>query len=74
MKITHVKSKVVLPEENYWRDFKSYGEVPIQFGVATCSRCKKTGVVRTTLTNWGTRAIDSPYCPACGAFMKNGCN
>lgn len=74
MKITHVKSKVVLSEENYWRDFKSYGEVPIQFRVATCSRCKKTGVVRTTLTNWGTRAIDSPYCPACGAFMKNGCN
>ena len=74
MKITHVKSKVALPEENFWRDFKSYDEVPIQFGVATCSRCKRTGVVRTTLTNWGTRAIDSPYCPACGALMLNGRN
>ena len=74
MKITHVKSKVVLPEENYWRNFKSYGQGPVPFGIATCSRCKKTGVVRTTITNWGTRVIASPYCPACGAFMKNGCN
>ena len=71
MKIKHIKSKVVLPEENYWYDI-NYNTVP--FGIATCSRCKKTGVVRTTITNWGTRAIASPYCPACGAFMKNGCN
>lgn len=78
MKITHVKSKVVLSEENYWSNFKwnfkSYGQDPAPFGIATCSRCKKTGVVRTTITNWGTHVIASPYCPACGAFMKNGCN
>lgn len=74
MKIKHVKSKVVLPEENYWWNFKSYGQGPVSFGIATCSRCKRTGVVRTTITNWGTHAIASPYCPACGAFMKNGCN
>ena len=74
MKITHVKSKVVLPEESLWRDFESYSQGPISFGIATCSHCKKRGVVRTTITNWGTHAIASPYCPACGAFMKNGCN
>ena len=74
MKITHVKSKIVLPEESLWRDFKSYGQGPISFGIATCSHCKKRGVVRTTITNWGIHAIASPYCPACGAFMKNGCN
>lgn len=27
-----------------------------------------------TSTNWGTRVIASPYCSACGALMKNGCN
>lgn len=74
MKITHVKSKVVLPEESLWRDFESYSQSPISFGIATCSHCKKRGVVRTTITNWGTHAIASPYCSACGAFMKNGCN
>lgn len=74
MKTKYIKSRVALLEENYWRDFKSYGQCPIPFGVATCSRCKRKGVVRTTITNWGTHAIASPYCPACGAFMKNGCN
>lgn len=74
MKTKYIKSKVVLPEENLWRDFESYGQGPISFGIATCSHCKKRGVVRTTITNWGTHAIASPYCPACGAFMKNGCN
>lgn len=51
MKITHVKSRVVFPEESLWRDFESYGQGPISFGIATCSHCKKRGVVRTTITN-----------------------
>ena len=32
MKITHVKSKVVLPKENYWYDIDYNTEI------ATCSR------------------------------------
>lgn len=68
MKITHVKSKVVLPEENYRYDINYNTEI------ATCSRCKRRGKIRTTITKWGGYAISNPYCPACGAFMKNGCN
>lgn len=44
MKIKHVKSKVVLPEENYWYDINYNTEI------ATCSRCKRRGKIRTTIT------------------------
>lgn len=47
MKIKHVKSKVVLPEENYWYDINYNTEI------ATCSRCKRRGKIRTTITKWG---------------------
>ena len=68
MKIKHDKYKVVLPEENYWYDINYNTEI------ATCSHCKRRGNIRTTITKWGGYAINNPYCPACGAFMKNGCN
>lgn len=66
MKIKHIKSRVVLPEENYWYDINYNTEV------ATCSHCNRRGKIRTKVTKKGDYAISSPYCPACGAFMKNG--
>ena len=35
MKIKHIKSRVVLPEENYWYDINYNTEI------ATCSHCKR---------------------------------
>lgn len=68
MKIKHIKSKVVSSEENRWYDIDFNTEI------ATCSRCKRRGKIRTTIAKWGGYVISNPYCPACGAFMKNGCN
>lgn len=68
MKIKHIKSKVVSPEENRWYDIDFNTEI------ATCSCCKRRGKIRTTIAKWGDYVISNPYCPACGAFMENGCN
>lgn len=37
--------------------------------IATCSRCKDRGDVRTAMTEFGLWEIDSPHCPNCGAKM-----
>lgn len=77
MKITHVKSKVASFSEAKWTDIDFYYDVKPFLGtlaMATCSRCKKRGIVRTTINDVGIHVVASSYCPACGAFMKNGCN
>ena len=38
--------------------------------IATCSRCKDRGDIRTIRTEFGIWEIDSPYCPNCGAKMQ----
>ena len=38
--------------------------------IATCSRCKDRGDIRTIRTEFGIWKIDSPYCPNCGAKMQ----
>ena len=40
--------------------------------IATCSRCKDRGDIRTIRTEFGIWEIDSPYCPNCGAKMDGG--
>lgn len=42
--------------------------------IATCSRCKDRGDVRTAMTEFGFWEIDSPHCPNCGAKMDGGKN
>ncbi len=37
--------------------------------IATCSRCRERGEVRTTRTMFGLWEIDSPFCPSCGVEM-----
>lgn len=45
MKIKHIKSKVVSPEENRWYDIDFNTEI------ATCSRCKRRGKLEPQLLN-----------------------
>lgn len=79
MKTKYIKSKVAFRPKWYpkaeWIDIDLWTFNP----VAKCSRCKIKGIVRTkpVIDNdhkCFTFDIDMPYCPACGAFMKNGCN
>lgn len=37
--------------------------------IATCSRCRDRGEVRSIRTEFGIWEIDSPRCPNCGAKM-----
>lgn len=37
--------------------------------IATCSRCRDRGEVRSIMTEFGIWEIDSPRCPSCGAKM-----
>lgn len=42
--------------------------------IATCSRCKNRGGIRTIRIEFGIWEIDSPYCPNCGAKMQEQIN
>lgn len=42
--------------------------------IATCSRCRNRGEVRSIRTEFGIWEIDSPRCPNCGAKMDGGDN
>lgn len=55
-----------------WLDIKRYNDS--ERVIATCSRCKERGELRTVRTEFGVWEIDSPYCPNCGAKMDGGTN
>nr|DAV73556.1 MAG TPA: zinc-ribbon domain protein [Bacteriophage sp.] len=77
MKIKYIKSKVVSSPKANWTDIDFYYDVKPFYktlAMATCSHCKKRGIIRTTINDVGIHVVASSYCPACGAFMKNGCN
>lgn len=40
--------------------------------IATCSRCRDRGEVRSIRTEFGIWEIDSPHCPNCGVKMNGG--
>lgn len=50
-----------------WVDITRYNDG--ERVIATCSRCRDRGEVRTTRTEFGLWEIDSPCCPSCGAKM-----
>lgn len=53
-----------------WLDIKRYNDG--ERVIATCSRCKERGELRTVRTEFGVWEINSPYCPNCGAKMDGG--
>lgn len=50
-----------------WESIHKYNDG--ERAVGTCSVCKATGELRTKRDEWCCWAIDSPYCPNCGAKM-----